>query len=266
MNYEVKAVETLRIVARNKPLVHHITNIVVANDTANLTLGLGALPVMADAVEEVEEMTASAKALILNIGTLSGESVEAMMRAGRSAAAHNVPIVLDPVGAGATKLRTETALRILEELPVTVVRGNRGEIGALVGSGQVRGVEAVGDEDPRDVARRFFERFGVVTAVTGVFDVIVGKNKVFEVHNGHPLLARITGSGCMATTAVGVFLTTGEDPALQTALALGSYGVAAERAAKHEPGPGTFRSKLLDEAAALLTKGVDGIDIREVED
>ncbi len=263
MDYEVEAAATLARIAAAKPLIHQITNMVVTNDSANLTLGFGALPVMAYAPEEVGEMAALSQALVLNIGTLSAGEIEAMLIAGRAAGEHGVPIVLDPVGAGATRFRTESALRLLGELPVTVLRGNRGEIGALVGSGAVRGVEAVGSEDPRAVAEAAAARFGVTTAVTGAVDVVVGGGQTLEIHNGDPLLGRITGSGCMATAAIGIFLTAGDDAVVQTALALGTYGLAAERAAVGAPGPGTFRSKLLDEVAALEEKGTAGVRIVE---
>ncbi len=261
MGYEAAALEALARIAASKPLVHQITNIVVANDTANLTLGFGALPVMAYAPEEVGEMAALAQALVLNIGTLSAGEIEAMLIAGKAAAEAGVPIVLDPVGAGATRFRTEAALRLLGALPITVLRGNRGEIGALLGSGEVRGVEAVGNEDPRAVAVAAAARFGVVTAVTGAVDYVADATGVREVHNGHPLLAAITGSGCMATAAIGIMLAAGGDPAIQTALALATYGIAAERAATGDPGPGTFRTRLLDEVAALAGTGVAGLRI-----
>ncbi len=261
-DYVALAGEALARIGETKPLVHQITNVVVTNDSANLTLGFGALPVMAYAIEEVAEMAAIAQALVLNIGTLSAAEIEAMLVAGRSAADHGVPIVLDPVGAGATHFRTESALRLLGELPIAVLRGNRGEIGALVGSGEVRGVEATGSEDPRAVAEAARDRFGVTVAVTGATDVVTGLDGTLLVDNGHPLLGRITGSGCMATAAIGIFNAVGEDRALQTALALATYGLAAERAAAGDPGPGTFRARLLDEVAALADAGVDGVRIR----
>jgi hydroxyethylthiazole kinase len=132
---------TLRTLRERKPLVHQITNYVVMNETANATLALGALPVMAHAREEVEEMVALASALVLNIGTLSPAWVEAMLAAGRAATERGIPIVLDPVGAGATSYRTDTARRILDEVGVTVLRGNPGEVATLVGvDAEVRGV------------------------------------------------------------------------------------------------------------------------------
>src|SRR5215211_7844757 len=137
--------QTLRELRERKPLVHQITNYVVMNETANATLALGALPVMAHAREEVEEMVALAGALVINIGTLSPHWVDAMLTAGRAANARGVPVVLDPVGAGATRYRTDTARRLLDEVKVTVLRGNQGEIATLVGvEAEVRGVESIG--------------------------------------------------------------------------------------------------------------------------
>jgi hydroxyethylthiazole kinase len=261
MEYEAEARRSLQRIAELQPLVHQITNVVVTNDTANLTLGFGALPVMAYAPEEVAEMASVSQALVLNIGTLSTGEIEAMLIAGRAANQHGVPIVLDPVGAGATRFRTESALRLLGELEITTLRGNRGEIGALVGAGEVRGVEAVGREDPRQVAAAAATQFGMTVAVTGEIDIVVSQTGTLAVANGHPLLGRITGSGCMATVAIGIFLTAGDDPLLQTALALATYGLAAERAAAGDPGPGTFRARLLDEVAALGSSGVEGLRI-----
>ena len=144
--------DSLRRLREAKPLVHQIANYVVMNETANATLALGALPVMAHAREEVEEMVAIAGALVLNIGTLSPHWVDAMVLAGRAANEHGVPVVLDPVGAGATTYRTETAKRLLDEVQVTVVRGNAGEIATLVGvQAEVRGVESI---DCRQQSRR----------------------------------------------------------------------------------------------------------------
>ncbi len=265
IDYAAEAARSLATIAEKTPLIHHITNIVVTNDVANLTLSFGASPVMAYAPEEVGEMAALAGALALNIGTLSKGEIEAMLIAGRAAAEHGVPIVLDPVGAGATRFRTESALRLLSELPITVLRGNRGEIGALVGSGQMRGVDAIGNEDPRTVADVAAARFDLTVAVTGAVDVVAGGGKVLHVHNGDALLGRITGSGCMATAAIAIFLAAGGDPATQAALGLATYGLAAERAAAPvngtAPGPLTFRTRLIDEVAALRERGVTGVRI-----
>lgn len=267
--YEDAAAQSLSRIAMARPLIHHITNPVVANDVANCTLAFGTLPVMADAPEEVAEITGVAQALVLNLGVLSAAKVEAMLLAGRVAAARGIPIVLDPVGAGATAFRTASALRLLAKLPITALRGNRGEIGALLGAGAMRGVEAVGTEEPHAIATAAAARFGVIVAVTGVVDIVVGNGQEYAVHNGDPLLPRVTGTGCMASAAVGILLTAGDDAAMQTALALGVYGLAAERAAApgtdgDRPGPGTFRARLLDEVAALSVSGIAGIRITQV--
>ncbi|HZV50797.1 MAG TPA: hydroxyethylthiazole kinase [Candidatus Dormibacteraeota bacterium] len=262
-DFEQAAKLALVRVAERRPLVHHVTNWVTANDVANLTLAYGALPVMATGPEEAAEMAASSQVLVLNLGTPSGSTLEVMLAAGRAAAERDVPIVLDPVGAGATTFRTEAARRLLAELPIAVLRGNRGEVGALIGEGAVRGVEAVGNEDVRRVAQEAGRRLGVVVAVTGPVDVVAGGGTVREVRNGDPLLTTITGSGCMATAAVAVMLAAGGEPSLQAALALATFGLAAERAAGGSRGPGTFRARLLDAVAALRTQGVGGLRITE---
>lgn len=261
-DFEGLAREAVTRLPERAPLLHHLTNFVTAQDQANLALAYGASPVMAPARQEVAELAAVAGALVLNIGTLDPDLVATMEVAGRVAAENNRPIVLDPVGAGATRLRTRSAEELLDLLPVAVLRGNRGEIGALVGGGRMRGVDAVGEEDPLQVAQEAASRFGVTVAVTGVVDVVVGGGRVYEVHNGHPLMSTVTGTGCMATTAIGAFLALGGDPALQAALALGTYGLAAQRAAAGTPGPGTFRVRLIDEVYGLRQKGLDGLDIR----
>ena len=163
----------LAAIRERKPLVHQITNFVVMNETANATLALGALPVMAHAVQEVAEMASVASALVLNIGTLSDEWVEAMLLAGHAANRAGVPVVLDPVGAGATAYRTETARHLLEDLDVAVVRGNSAEIAILAGhAAEIRGVEAVGSASGPELAQEAARALGCVAAVTGPVDVL----------------------------------------------------------------------------------------------
>jgi len=153
----VSAGTDLALIRERKPLVHQITNFVVMNETANVTLAIGALPVMAHALQEVEEMASVASALVLNIGTLSDEWVEAMIAAGRAANAAGVPVVLDPVGAGATEYRTDTSRRLLDVVEIAVVRGNAAEIATLAGQdAEIRGVEAVGGGGGPELARDFF--------------------------------------------------------------------------------------------------------------
>ncbi|HST18454.1 MAG TPA: hydroxyethylthiazole kinase [Gaiellaceae bacterium] len=246
--------ETLRRLRMERPLVHQITNYVVMNETANATLALGALPVMAHAPEEVEEMVGIAGALVLNIGTLSSGWVDAMLAAGRAANAREIPVVLDPVGVGATRYRTETALRILDEVDVAVLRGNAGEVATLAGvEAEVRGVESIGAGGAAaDVARKAAGALGVVASVTGPVDHVSDGSRVVAVENGHPLLASITGTGCMSSAITGAFLAAGDGSALDAAAeALAAFGVAGENAAPGAKGPGSFHVNLYDALAAL---------------
>jgi hydroxyethylthiazole kinase len=238
----------LAAIREHKPLVHQITNYVVMNETANATLALGALPVMAHAREEVEEMAAAAGALVLNIGTLEPAWVDAMLAAGRAANGAGVPVVLDPVGAGATRYRTETARRLASELELAVVRGNAAEIATLAGrAAEIRGVESIGAVDaPGELARAAASELGAVVAVTGPVDHVSDGEQVVAVANGDPLLATITGSGCMSTAITGCFLAVAEQPFAAAAEALAAFGVAGEDAASEARGPGSFHAALYD--------------------
>jgi hydroxyethylthiazole kinase len=252
---------TLRALREAKPLVHQITNYVVMNETANATLALGALPVMAHAREEVEEMVGLAGALVLNIGTLSEHWIEAMIAAGRAANGRGIPVVLDPVGAGATRYRTETAQRILSEVDVTVLRGNAGEVATLVGvDAEVRGVESIATgSDPGELARAAARSLGVVASVTGPVDHVSDGEQALSVANGHELLAAVTGTGCMSSALTGCFLAAKPDAPLEAAAeALAAFGVAAEDAAAGAHGPGTFHARLYDALAALDPATLDG--------
>jgi hydroxyethylthiazole kinase len=251
----------LRELRERRPLVHQITNYVVMNETANATLALGALPVMAHAPQEVEEMAAMAGALVLNIGTLSEPWVESMITAGIAASHADVPVVLDPVGAGATRYRTETARLILDAVRVTVVRGNPAEIAALSGHGaEIRGVESIGIAgEPADVARDAAQRLGCVVAMTGEVDHVSDGERVLAVANGHALLGTVTGTGCMSSALTGCFLAVRPDAPLQAAAeALAAFGVAGEDAAAGAKGPGSFHVGLYDALAALDPATLDG--------
>jgi len=252
----------LRTMRERKPLVHQITNYVVMNETANATLAIGALPVMAHAGEEVEEMARLASALVLNIGTLSGHWIEAMLLAGGAATVRGIPVVLDPVGAGATTYRTDTSRRILDLVHVTVLRGNPGEVATLVGAdAEVRGVESMGAGiEPAELARTAARRLGVVASVTGPVDHVSDGERVLAVANGHELLATVTGTGCMSSALTGCFLAAKpEEPLEAAAEALAAFGVAAEDAAEGADGPGTFHARLYD---ALYALDPDTLDAR----
>ena len=257
----ISAGATLHEIRERKPLVHQITNYVVMNETANATLATGALPVMAHAREEVEEMVGLASALVLNIGTLSPPWVEAMLAAGRAASRRGIPIVLDPVGAGATAYRTETARRILDEVDVTVLRGNAGEVATLVGlDAEVRGVESIAaGSEPAELAAGAARSLGCVAAVTGPVDHVSDGRRTLSVSNGHELLAAVTGTGCISSALTGCFLAAKPDEPLEAAAeALAALGVAAEDAARDAKGPGTFHAGLYDALAALDPDTLDG--------
>jgi hydroxyethylthiazole kinase len=239
----------LTAIREHKPLVHQITNYVVMNETANATLSLGALPVMAHAIEEVEEMASAAGALVLNIGTLSERWIEAMLLAAKAANGTGAPVVLDPVGAGATRLRTETAQRILEETEIAVVRGNQAEVATLAGRrAEIRGVESIGAADAAgELAKAAATGLGCVAAVTGPVDHVSDGSRLIVVANGHELLGTVSGTGCMSTAITGCFLAVAPDRPLEAAAeALVAFGVAGEDAAKDAKGPGTFHANLYD--------------------
>jgi hydroxyethylthiazole kinase len=252
----------LALIRERKPLVHQITNYVVMNETANATLALGALPVMAHAVEEVEEMASVAGALVLNIGTLSEHWVEAMLIAAKAANRAAVPVVLDPVGAGATRLRTETAKRILGEAEVAVVRGNAAEIATLAGrAAEIRGVESIrAEESGAELARAAAAHLGCVASVTGPVDHVSDGERTVALANGHELLATVTGTGCMSSAMTGCFLAVaGERPLEAAAEALIAFGVAGEDAALGAKGPGSFHAALYD---ALYNLDPESLDSR----
>jgi hydroxyethylthiazole kinase len=258
MEHARQAADILARIRGQKPLVHQITNFVVMTDTANVTLCLGALPVMAHAIGEAEEMCGLAGALVLNIGTLSPEWTEAMALAGRTANRLKIPVVLDPVGAGATRYRTETCKHLLGGLSIALVRGNLGEMATLADiAAEVRGVESAGAiASAGEVATVLARKWGVTAAVTGPVDVVSDGERVFEVSNGHPLLGTVTGTGCSATAAAAAFAAVEKDIALAAASALACFGLAAELAAPLAKGPASFKTAFHDALYNLDTAAV----------
>ncbi len=243
----------LKQVRASKPLVYHITNAVTVSDCANATLFLGALPVMANSPKEASDMVALAQALVLNIGTLHDEQIEAMLVAGRRASELGIPVVLDPVGAGATPYRTETARRLLEEITVSVVKGNGGEVMTLAGEeAEVRGVESGAVSDVRRPARALARATGSVVAVTGERDLVVAAEQESWVGGGSERMRTFVGSGCVAASVIGAFV--GVQPAAPyeaTVAALTAYRLAAERAAAQHPvGPVAYRDAVYAALAA----------------
>ncbi|MBD3388019.1 MAG: hydroxyethylthiazole kinase [Candidatus Altiarchaeales archaeon] len=243
----------LEKVREEKPLVHHLTNWVTIYDCANITRAFGALPVMAHAAEEVEEMVGIAGALVLNIGTLTPELVDSMIKAGKAANRKGIPVVLDAVGVGATRLRTDSALKILEEVKVTVLKGNYGEVGVLAGAeAEVKGVESMGVEgDPVELARGLAGQLGLTVAMTGKQDIISDGTTTYLVDNGTEMMGSIVGTGCMAASVIGAFTAVEKDAPKAAAAALSCYGIAGELASKDSRGPGTYKERFYDEVYGL---------------
>ena len=236
-----------------RPLIHHITNAVTVNDCANITLSIGAAPVMAEAPEEVVEMVSMADALVLNIGTLSHQQVASMLDAGHAANAREIPVILDPVGAGATKMRTESARLLLDNIKIAVLKGNIGEISMLAGAeGKVRGVDSWGlNGDPVKIGQEYARQSGVTVAISGTADIVTDGNRVVLVENGHPMMCRLSGTGCMAASLAGAFAAVCSDHVTSSVAAFAAFGIAGERAAQKASGPYSFRTALMDEIATL---------------
>lgn len=258
-------------VQKAKPLVHNMTNVVVTNFTANGLYALGASPVMAYAPEEVADMAKIAGAVVLNLGTLSTPQVDAMIVAGRSANTHGVPVLLDPVGAGATSFRTESALRILRKVEVSLVRGNAAEIANLVGeSREIKGVDA-GDSSGTEAAElvvKAARALNTTVAVTGREDIITDGQRCRIISGGDALLTQVTGTGCLLTSVLGAFAAVEQDMLLAGTAGLTFYGAAASRAAERtaQCGPGSFQIAFLDELAKLHPHSLKGhAAVRETE-
>lgn len=245
--------DTLR---EKSPLVHNITNFVVMNFTANALLAVGASPVMAHSVEEVEEMVSIASALVINIGTLSPNWVDGMKLAMKKASALGKPIVLDPVGAGATSYRNRVLSKLLDVASPTIIRGNASEILSLAGSViQTKGVDSTTDSTKSiDAALRLSERYGSVVSVSGPSDVIVHKQKIAFVENGVPLMTRVTGMGCTATALAAAFAGVNSDPFVASVSAAATMGVCGEIAYETAIRPGSFQIEFLDTLHAITSE------------
>ncbi|MHB8927646.1 MAG: hydroxyethylthiazole kinase [Bacillota bacterium] len=256
-----KAASVLERLRKEKPLVHHITNIVVANITANATLAAGALPVMAFAVDEVADLASTSNALVLNMGTPAPATVEAMIVAGMAANSRGIPVIFDPVGVGATPYRNRTAERILGHVKVSAVRGNASEVAFLSGvSTKIRGVEAIEQGvPPAELSPLASRHLGTVVAVTGPRDYISDGRRLAVVENGHAMMAGITGSGCVSTAVVAAFCAVEPDTVVASASALAYLGVAGQLAAEASRGPGSFQMNWLDNLANLSPRELAGL-------
>lgn len=251
-------------IRQKAPLVHNITNFVVMNNTANALLALGASPVMAHAPEEVAEMAAMASAVVLNMGTLSECWVEAMLLAGQSALEHNVPIVFDPVGLGATSYRNQTARRIFKQFTPSIIRGNASEIMALAAELldtqqqiKTKGVDSTTASDNAiETAQTLAQQLGTVIAISGAEDFIIDGKTVHSLKNGSPMMARVTGMGCTASAITGAFAGVNSDMLEAAAHAMAVMGIAGELATLQSKGPGSLQVNFLDQLYTLTPKSI----------
>ncbi|WP_407309239.1 hydroxyethylthiazole kinase [Desulfosporosinus sp. SB140] len=251
MEIREKILTNLKAVKERNPLIHHITNYVTVNDCANIVLALGGSPVMADDHEEVAEMVGFASALVLNIGTLNSRTIESMLIAGKRAKDIGVPIILDPVGVGATQLRTKTAQKLIQELNPNVIRGNMSEISVLAGQEvAIKGVDSLADEqDSTVIAKKLASALNCVIAITGKTDVVSDGKQLCLLDNGHRILADVTGTGCMTTSLVGTYCGATTDYFSAAVAGIASMGLAGEIAQAslhHGEGIGTFRARMFD--------------------
>lgn len=249
----------LKNVRQTCPLIHNITNYVTVNDCANALLACGASPIMADDEEEVAEITSICSGLNINIGTLNKRTINSMLIAGKRANELGHPVVLDPVGVGASKLRTQTAMKLLEEVKFTVIRGNISEIKTLaLGSGTTKGVDADVADKVTEVnlnemvafVKDFAGKTGAVVAVTGAIDIVADSNKAYCIRNGHPMMSSITGTGCQLSALTAAFITANPDHILEAAAAavsaMGYAGEVAYGRLGKVDGNATYRNYIID--------------------
>ena len=255
--------EMFENVRKTCPLIHNITNYVTVNDCANMVLACGASPIMADAKEEVEEITSICSGLNINIGTLNARTIESMLLAGKKSNELGHPVVLDPVGAGASALRTQTASKLLEQVKFTVVRGNISEIKTLVvGTGTTKGVDAdvsdrVTEENLSEAvsfAKAFAEKFGCVVAIADA-------NTAYCIRNGHPMMSSITGTGCQLSALTAAFLCANPNQPLQAAAtavcAMGLAGEIAHSRLTEMDGNSTYRNYIIDAVYRLTPEALE---------
>ena len=250
----------LSAVRQKRPLVHFITNYVTVNDCANMTLALGGSPIMADDLREVEQIVGHCSALVLNIGTLSERTVQSMLAAGKEANRLGRPVVFDPVGVGASRFRNETAAMLLREVRFDVIKGNISEIAYLAeGIGTTKGVDANLDALSTegnlrwhtDLARKVSTQTGAAIVISGPIDIVADSHEAWAIRNGHPMMANITGTGCMLSGMMTAFLVANPENSLEAAAAaVCAMGLAGERAHERlapEDGNSTYRNKIIDE-------------------
>lgn len=251
--------EILENVRARAPLVHNITNYVTVNDCANILLASGASPIMADDEQEVQEITSICGGLNINIGTLNSRTIPSMFAAGKQANALGHPVVLDPVGVGASQLRTQTAQALLSKVKFTVIRGNSSEIKTLaLGAGTTHGVDAdIADTVTKDTlpgavafAKEFAQKNGAVVAITGAIDIVADADRAYCIYNGHPMMSKVTGTGCQLSALMTAYVTANPNTPLQAAAAavcaMGLCGEVAFARMSAADGNASYRTYIID--------------------
>lgn len=250
-----RSIENIR---KTAPVIHNITNYVVMNSSANVLLAVGASPVMAHAAEEVVDMVNIASSLVINIGTLSREWVKSMFAAAGQASKRGIPIILDPVGAGATGYRTETAREFARTVRPAIIRGNASEIMALFEErAKTKGVDSLNaSHDAVEAARSIHMAYGSVVCISGETDYIIAEDYIVKVGNGHPMMTKVTGMGCAASALCGAFAAVDPDYVRAAAHAMAVMGIAGEMAAEEAAGPGTLEARFLDALYGLTSRDI----------
>lgn len=243
-----KFTEDCRLIRATAPLIHNITNYVAMEISANALLAIGASPLMSSEPEEMEEIVSLASALVINLGCLEKKQIEAMEIAASAAMKQGKPWVLDPVGAGASRLRTDTALHLLSRIRPSVVRGNASEIMALAGvSSRPHGVDSADESlEALEHAKVIAEKYGTIVSVSGPTDYITDGESVVSIKNGSPLMPSVTAMGCTASALTAAFLAVDKNALSAASCAMALMGVAGEKAASESDGPGSLRVKFID--------------------
>ncbi|MBC2456970.1 hydroxyethylthiazole kinase [Clostridium beijerinckii] len=270
----IKIGSLLNEVRNKKPLVHNITNYVTVNDCANILLAIGASPIMADDIKEAADITKISSALVINIGTLNERTIESMIASGKKANELNIPVVFDPVGAGASEFRNSTTKRLLEEVKISVLRGNMSEIKFISGLGSTtKGVDAsendarTGNDEGVDVAKSLAKKLQCTVAITGATDIISDGERVVILENGTKMLSNVTGTGCMTTALIGAFCGAGSDYFIGAVSGIISMGISGEIALDKagKIGTGSFHIAIIDAISNLTSDIIEKMNkIKEI--
>ncbi|NRT79166.1 hydroxyethylthiazole kinase [Clostridium beijerinckii] len=270
----IKIGSLLNEVRNKKPLVHNITNYVTVNDCANILLAIGASPIMADDIKEAADITKISSALVINIGTLNERTIESMIASGKKANELSIPVVFDPVGAGASEFRNSTTKRLLEEVKISVLRGNMSEIKFISGLGSTtKGVDAsendarTGNDEGIDVAKNLAKKLQCTVAITGATDIISDGERVVILENGTKMLSNVTGTGCMTTALIGAFCGAGSDYFIGAVSGIISMGISGEIALDKagKIGTGSFHIAIIDAISNLTSNIIEKMNkIKEI--